>query len=142
MAQDKKKKTQQTMTDPMLEGTGQPGALYGAPEKASDEWIEAMKAAEAEEAMKAAGISQDPSLEGTGQPGEQYMTPGSPEFENKMEKLEQQETSSKYDDAKEIASNDIGPEFKGMFWLRSIDPRLDIEQYSPSVINKLQTEEV
>tara|TARA_X000001388_G_scaffold56374_2_gene41626 strand:+ start:1256 stop:1582 length:327 start_codon:yes stop_codon:yes gene_type:complete len=55
MAQDK---TKRTMTDPMLEGTGQPGELTDTPTVPSD--------------------VQDPSLLGTGQPGELYGTPTEP----------------------------------------------------------------
>lgn len=42
----------------------------------------------------------------------------------------------KYDDAKRKASEKIGPHFSGMFWLKSIDPRLDLEPFSKSIINK------
>ena len=52
MAQDKIKKT---MTDPMLEGTGQPGELADTPVVPS--------------------AMQDPALVGTGQPGELYGAP-------------------------------------------------------------------
>ena len=52
MVQDK---TKQTKTDPMLEGTGQPGELTGTPTVPSN--------------------MQDPALVGTGQPGELYGAP-------------------------------------------------------------------
>ena len=70
MAQDKKKKTQQTMTDPMLEGTGQPGELANTPVVRSD--------------------MQDPTLLGTGQPGELYGTPtvADPEFAYAMKQAQ------------------------------------------------------
>ena len=56
MAQDKMK---QTMTDPMLEGTGQPGELADTPTVPSD--------------------MQDPVLVGTGQPGELMGAPDTPD---------------------------------------------------------------
>ena len=68
MAQDK---TKRTMTDPMLEGTGQPGELADTPTVPSD--------------------MQDPSLLGTGQPGELYGTPTepNPDFVKDMEAQKQ-----------------------------------------------------
>ena len=82
---------------------------------------------------------QDPNLRGTGQPGELYMTPGSPEFEKKMQKLEEQ--NNKYDEAKREASNAISSSFNGLFWLNSISPDLEIKPFSPSVVAKKMMEE-
>ena len=67
MAQDK---TKQTMTDPMLEGTGQPGELADTPVVSTD--------------------MQDPILSGTGQAGELSGTPkiADPEFAFAMRKAE------------------------------------------------------
>tara|TARA_R100001509_G_scaffold74711_1_gene41691 strand:+ start:1962 stop:2312 length:351 start_codon:yes stop_codon:yes gene_type:complete len=69
MAQDKMK---QTMTDPMLEGTGQPGELADTPTVPSD--------------------VQDPALVGTGQPGELVGTPDTPsdDFIKELDKIRKQ----------------------------------------------------
>ena len=66
MAQDKIKKT---MTDPMLEGTGQPGELADTPVVPS--------------------AMQDPALVGTGQPGELVGTPTIPDSSFVKESREQ-----------------------------------------------------
>ncbi len=110
MAQDKKKAL--PGQDPVLAGTPHMGELYGAPDKPSDQFIEEMKAAEAEKAMKAAGVEQDPVLEGTGQPGALYGAPEKPSVDPLTE-------------AKREASKAISKEFNGVFWLRSLSPEID-----------------
>lgn len=64
--------------DPVLEGTGQPGELYGAPTTPSPEWLEYQENLETEAAMDSLGLPRDPMLEGTGQPGELYGAPTTP----------------------------------------------------------------
>lgn len=93
MPQAKKKKT--VNQDPMLEGTGQPGELYGAPEgAASPGYLEGLEKAKQEAEMELQGIPQDPMLKGTGQPGELDMTPGTPEFDELMQKQQLHEVLS------------------------------------------------
>lgn len=80
MVQDKKKKgtaedlmlpTPEISGDPMLEGTGQLGELFGTPEQPNQLLLDDMQEQET-------GIPQDPMLKGTGQPGELYGTPEKP----------------------------------------------------------------
>ena len=47
----------------------------------------------------------------------------------------------KYDSAKMKASKKIAPSFTGMFWLKSIDPRIELKQFSKSVVAKMEAEE-
>lgn len=115
MAQDKSKRTE---TDPMLEGTGQPGELANTPTTPDSTFVQEMN-------MEEQGIEQDPALEGTGQPGELYGAPTEPS-----------EEEMKYDEAKREASKKIAPMFSGMFWLRSISPDIELKPYSPSVMAK------
>lgn len=96
MAQDKKKQTQQTMTDPMLEGTGQPGELANTPVVQSD--------------------MQDPALIGTGQPGELSGTPtvADPGFVQEVQTQKAQSDSlfeAKIKEAKRQASMEVAQKF-------------------------------
>ena len=100
MAQSK-----QTKTDPMLEGTGQPGELANTPTSADSTFAQ-------ETAMQEQQVEQDPVLEGTGLPGELYGTPEKPSLDPLTE-------------AKREASKAISKEFNGVFWLRSLSPEID-----------------
>lgn len=90
MAQDK---TKQTMTDPMLEGTGQPGELADTPTVPSD--------------------MQDPALVGTGQPGELMGTPETPDPGFVQEVMKQKKTNEQQIEnlAKKRALLDVGMSF-------------------------------
>ena len=130
MAQDKKKSAAQIAGE---------NEVLGAPDKPDPDFAAEMQAQQ--DSVDAAFRDdimfegkQDPNLRGTGQPGELYMTPGSPEFEEKMQELEGQD--NKYDEAKREASKKIAPMFSGMFWLRSISPDIELKPYSPSVMAK------
>lgn len=87
MAQDRMK---QTMTDPMLEGTGQPGELADTPIVPS--------------------TMQDPALVGTGQPGELVGTPETPS-PGFLRDLKAQEAEMRAKAAKRKAEIDIGKVF-------------------------------
>tara|TARA_X000001382_G_C3165167_1_gene177617 strand:+ start:531 stop:905 length:375 start_codon:yes stop_codon:yes gene_type:complete len=108
-----------TNTDPMLEGTGQPGELFGTPDEPSQMLLDDMQEEET-------GVPQDPALKGTGQPGELYGVP---------------EKISKHDKAKREASKAIASSFGGKFWLNSISPDLEIKPFSPSIVAKKMNEE-
>jgi len=119
MAQDKKKAL--PGQDPALAGTPHMGELHGTPDKPSDQLIKDMKAAEAEKAMKAAGIVQDPELKGTGQPGELYGAPESPNDEW----MKEMEKPDVHDEARNEVAAMLAPDFKGGWWMKSLDERFD-----------------
>lgn len=121
MANDKIKNTvaqqDSIKSDPVLEGTGQPGELYGTPEQPSQMLLDDMQEEET-------GVPQDPALKGTGQPGELYGAP-----------------ISKNDIAKREASKVLSSSFGGLFWLNSISPDLTIKPFSQTIIAKKMNEE-
>tara|TARA_B100001250_G_C19681056_1_gene735856 strand:- start:235 stop:618 length:384 start_codon:yes stop_codon:yes gene_type:complete len=120
MAQDKVKK-ENIEADKALDNmtvdpvTGQPGDLYGAPEKPSQMLLDDMK-------EKETGIPQDPALKGTGQPGELYGAPEEP-YEPEVDPLTK---------AKRKAQADIASQFGDVFWMRSVSPNVDFKN-----LNKL-----
>tara|TARA_R110002012_G_scaffold232916_4_gene405906 strand:+ start:406 stop:792 length:387 start_codon:yes stop_codon:yes gene_type:complete len=128
MAQDKIKK-ENMKADKALDSiaidpvTGQPGDLYGAPDKPSEQLLEDME-------EERTGVPQDPALDGTGQPGELYGAPEGPTMQEQ-----------KYDEAKREASKKIAPMFSGMFWLRSISSDIELKPFSPSIMAKKLEEE-
>ena len=119
MAQDKVKKENieadkaldNMTTDPV---TGQPGDLYGAPEKPSQMFLDDMK-------EKETGIPQDPELKGTGQPGELYGAPQTPSDEW----LQEMEKQDVHDEARNEVATMLAPDFKGGWWMKSLDERFD-----------------
>jgi len=140
MAQDKKKSAAQIAGE---------NEVLGAPDKPDPDFAAEMQAQQ--DSVDAAFRDdimfegkQDPNLRGTGQPGELYMTPGSPEFEEKMQELEGTKNDLSIDPftkAKREAANAISPSFNGMFWLNSISPDFEIKPFSPSVVAKKMMEE-
>lgn len=136
MAQNK---TKQTKTDPMLEGTGQPGelsntptipssgqdpalvgtgqpgSLYGTPNAPTQDFLDAMR-------LEELGIEQDPTLKNTGQPGELYSTPNKPSdsFLKAQNKA-----------AKRKAEIDVGKDFS--IWDIAEDLDLDFKPFDQEV---------
>ena len=120
MAQDKVKK-ENIEADKALDNltvdpvTNQPGDLYGAPEKPSQMLLDDMK-------EKETGVPQDPVLKGTGQPGELHGAPEEPYEPDVFEK------------AKRKAAELLAPKLEGIFWLKSLDSRLEVTK----IANKIQ----
>ena len=109
MAQDKKKSIMQIAGE---------NEVLGAPDKPDPDFAAAMKAQQ--DSVNAAlrddvmfEGNQDPNLRGTGQPGELYMTPGSPEFELKMQKMKDKKDVQAQADslARRAAEVEIGKNF-------------------------------
>jgi len=123
MAQDKKKKgtakdlmlpTPEMSGDPMLAGTGQPGELANTPTTPDSTFAQ-------EKAMQEQGIEQDPALQGTGQPGELYGAPQTPSDEW----LQEMEKPDVHDEARDEVATMLAPDFKGGWWMKSLDERFD-----------------